>query len=48
MVHPSGAPLAVCCRHLVYAFGPVRAVDDVTFSVAPGEVFSPPRSSAWT
>ena len=39
MVHPSGAPLAVCCRHLVYAFGPVRAVDDVTFSVAPGEVF---------
>jgi ABC-2 type transport system ATP-binding protein len=30
---------AVECRNLVYTFGPVRAVDDVTFSVAAGEVF---------
>jgi ABC-2 type transport system ATP-binding protein len=35
---PDGVP-AVACNHLTYEFGPVRAVDDVTFSVVPGEVF---------
>jgi len=35
---PAGPP-AVACNHLTYEFGPVRAVDDVTFSVVPGEVF---------
>jgi ABC-2 type transport system ATP-binding protein len=32
-------PPAVACHGLEYAFGPVRAVDGVTFSVVPGEVF---------
>jgi ABC-2 type transport system ATP-binding protein len=32
-------PPAVACRDLEYSFGPVRAVDGVTFSVVPGEVF---------
>jgi ABC-2 type transport system ATP-binding protein len=30
---------AVACRDLEYAFGPVRAVDGVSFTVVPGEVF---------
>ncbi len=38
---PRAAPAssAVDCRGLSYRFGTVVAVDDVTFSIAPGEVF---------
>jgi len=37
-VHASTAP-AVSCRDVSYEFGDVRAVDHVSFDVAPGEVF---------
>jgi ABC-2 type transport system ATP-binding protein len=32
-------PAAVDCRGLTYRFGEVTAVDDVSFTIAPGEVF---------
>src|SRR5205823_10021858 len=32
-------PAALRCRGLRHAFGPVRAVDGVSFTVRPGEVF---------
>src|SRR5882757_8503411 len=30
-------PMAVDCRHLTYRYGQFTAVDDLTFSVRPGE-----------
>jgi ABC-2 type transport system ATP-binding protein len=33
------APAAVECTNLVYTFGSVRAVDDVSFDVSGGELF---------
>jgi putative spermidine/putrescine transport system ATP-binding protein len=33
-------PAAIVFRHVVRAFGAVRAVDDVSFSIEPGEFFS--------
>jgi ABC-type lipopolysaccharide export system ATPase subunit len=38
MTGPSSGP-AVAARGLVCQFGPVRAVDDLSFEVAEGEVF---------
>lgn len=36
---PVGAPPAVRSLDLVKTFGPLRAVDDVTFDLAPGRIF---------
>jgi len=36
---PRTAEPAIACSNLIYAFGSVRAVDDVTFDVLAGEVF---------
>jgi ABC-2 type transport system ATP-binding protein len=35
----SGAPPAIRARGLAKAFGPIRAVDDVTFDLAPGRIY---------
>ena len=36
---PDGQPLPVACAELQVSFGAVRAVDGISFSIAPGEVF---------
>jgi ABC-2 type transport system ATP-binding protein len=36
---PDGAPLPVACSELRVSFGTVQAVDGISFSIAPGEVF---------
>ncbi len=36
---PDGSPLPVACSELRVSFGTVQAVDGISFSIAPGEVF---------
>lgn len=36
---PNARPASICVSHLVKAFGDFRAVDDISFRVAAGEVF---------
>src|SRR5919198_1522252 len=35
----TGMPPAIACQDLVHSFGATRALDGVSFSVAPGEIF---------
>ena len=37
-------PLAIDCQHLTHRYGHFTAVDDLTFTVAPGRAFCRPST----